>query len=87
MATKKVIVEFVLDDIEGYDWLFYPTKTDSEIVTDDTIPEAAKALKASPELVKAIHEAFKFLAAEIVSRAKEDIRDLLDKLDKLEKEK
>ena len=85
MATKKVVLEFELDNIVDYDWLFYPTKDGDKIVMDDTIPEAAKALKASPELVKAIHEAFKFFANELISSAKEDIKDLLDQLEKEKK--
>jgi len=81
MTTEKKIIEFALDEIEDYEWLFYPTKDedDDEIISDDNIQEAAKALKASPELVKAIREAFRFLASEIVVRTKEDIKDLWNK--------
>jgi hypothetical protein len=74
---NKMGVETKLEELRNHDWLYFTDKDDEVIFIsdDETIREAAKLWKISPEAVKGLSDSLNNVVQCIVDTAIEDLRD------------
>ncbi len=85
---KKTGFTFNVDEFEDYDWLFSPINDDTEdkdifSVREDT-ERAAKLHRVSPQFLKAVDDALRNMADEIMKAFRKDLTDMHDLLSKRE---
>ena len=76
---EKTVLEMHIDDIGDFNWLGYWEGEEFIRVDDEeTIAEAARLWKMTPEAVTAMNEALSYLSATILEHVRLDLKDLYD---------
>lgn len=83
MKTKQVI-ETRIEELVDYHWLSFSRDDEDDIIfveNDETIQEAAKLWKMSPEAVKAMDDALSYLVETLIEELKKDLEDIWEKVE------
>ena len=81
MMKEKTVLEMHIDNIEDFNWLGFWKDDESEFAnldSDEAIAEAAKLWKMTPEAVKAIDDAFGYMAETLLENIRADLKDLYE---------
>jgi hypothetical protein len=73
--------EFHIDSIGDYNWFFYTSEEDGEVISVlEDLDGAAQHFGVSKELIEEINSSFQYAVTEIISNFKQDLIDLYESI-------